>query len=95
MIANARLSERSAKGYAKLGGFMRRLLSRITLIAAQNEEDGNRFLSLGLKRNQLAVTGSLKFDISVSARAGGPGGDAASAMGTAPQGLDCHQHPRR
>jgi hypothetical protein len=45
---------------------MRRLLSRITLIAAQNEEDGNRFLSLGLKRNQLAVTGSLKFDISVT-----------------------------
>ncbi|MGM1195798.1 3-deoxy-D-manno-octulosonic acid transferase, partial [Klebsiella pneumoniae] len=41
VIANARLSERSAKGYAKLGGFMRRLLSRITLIAAQNEEDGN------------------------------------------------------
>ncbi len=66
VIANARLSERSAKGYAKLGGFMRRLLSRITLIAAQNEEDGNRFLSLGLKRNQLAVTGSLKFDISVT-----------------------------
>ncbi len=66
MIANARLSERSAKGYAKLGGFMRRLLSRITLITAQNEEDGNRFLSLGLKRNQLAVTGSLKFDISVT-----------------------------
>ena len=26
------------EGYAKLGGFMRRLLSRITLIAAQNEE---------------------------------------------------------
>ncbi|STV30011.1 3-deoxy-D-manno-octulosonic-acid transferase [Klebsiella pneumoniae] len=36
------------------------------VIAAQNEEDGNRFLSLGLKRNQLAVTGSLKFDISVT-----------------------------
>lgn len=94
VIANARLSERSAKGYAKLGGFMRRLLSRITLIAAQNEEDGNRFLSLGLKRNQLAVTGSLKFDISVTPELA-PGGDAASAMGTAPQGLDCHQHPRR
>ncbi|MDX6019222.1 lipid IV(A) 3-deoxy-D-manno-octulosonic acid transferase [Scandinavium sp. V105_16] len=66
VIANARLSERSAKGYGKLGKFMRRLLSRITLIAAQNEEDGNRFLSLGLKRNQLAITGSLKFDISVT-----------------------------
>ncbi|CAH5839455.1 3-deoxy-D-manno-octulosonic acid transferase, partial [Enterobacter cloacae] len=66
VIANARLSERSAKGYGKLGKFMRRLLSKITLIAAQNEEDAARFISLGLKRNQLAVTGSLKFDISVT-----------------------------
>ncbi|WP_343553433.1 lipid IV(A) 3-deoxy-D-manno-octulosonic acid transferase [Pantoea sp.] len=66
VIANARLSERSAKGYKKLGGFMRDLLQRITLIAAQNDEDGERFLSLGLKRSHLTVTGSLKFDISVT-----------------------------
>lgn len=66
VIANARLSDRSANGYKKLRGFMRRLLGKITLIAAQNEEDGNRFLELGLKRNQLAITGSLKFDISVT-----------------------------
>ncbi|MCS3434138.1 lipid IV(A) 3-deoxy-D-manno-octulosonic acid transferase [Klebsiella sp. BIGb0407] len=66
VIANARLSERSAKGYKKLGHFARRLMSRITLIAAQNEEDGQRFIDLGLKRNQLTVTGSLKFDISVT-----------------------------
>lgn len=66
VIANARLSERSARGYGKLGRFMQRLLNKITLVAAQNEEDGNRFLRLGLKRTQLAVTGSLKFDISVT-----------------------------
>ena len=45
VIANARLSERSAKGYGKLGKFMRRLLSKITLIAAQNEEDASRFIA--------------------------------------------------
>lgn len=66
VIANARLSERSAKGYKKLGNFTRRLMSRITLIAAQNEEDAGRFLELGLKRSQLTVTGSLKFDISAT-----------------------------
>ncbi|HBV38242.1 MAG TPA: 3-deoxy-D-manno-octulosonic acid transferase [Erwinia sp.] len=66
VIANARLSERSAKGYSKLGKFMQRLLQKITLIAAQNEEDGERFVALGLKRSQLTVTGSLKFDISVT-----------------------------
>ncbi|WP_067709293.1 MULTISPECIES: lipid IV(A) 3-deoxy-D-manno-octulosonic acid transferase [unclassified Erwinia] len=66
VIANARLSERSAKGYKKLGKFMQQLLQKITLIAAQNQEDGDRFVSLGLKRAQLTVTGSLKFDISVT-----------------------------
>ncbi|WP_297203184.1 lipid IV(A) 3-deoxy-D-manno-octulosonic acid transferase [uncultured Pluralibacter sp.] len=66
VIANARLSARSAKGYGKLGKFIRTLLQRITLIAAQNEEDGERFITLGAKRSQVQVTGSLKFDISVT-----------------------------
>lgn len=66
VIANARLSARSAAGYKKIGGFMRDMLRRITLIAAQNQEDGDRFIELGLKRSQLTVTGSLKFDISVT-----------------------------
>lgn len=66
VIANARLSERSARGYAKLGKFIQNLLRRITLIAAQNAEDSERFITLGAKRSQLKVTGSLKFDISVT-----------------------------
>ncbi|EKT6585369.1 lipid IV(A) 3-deoxy-D-manno-octulosonic acid transferase, partial [Salmonella enterica] len=66
VIANARLSARSAAGYTKLGKFVRTLLRRITLIAAQNEEDGERFVALGAKNNQVTVTGSLKFDISVT-----------------------------
>jgi hypothetical protein len=65
---------------------MRRLLSRITLIAAQNEEDGNRFLALGLKRNQLAVTGSLKFDISVTPELARAITSAASGRRTAKSG---------
>ena len=35
-------------------------------MAAQNQEDGERFIELGLRRQQLHVTGSLKFDISVT-----------------------------
>ncbi|MDF7666822.1 lipid IV(A) 3-deoxy-D-manno-octulosonic acid transferase [Orbaceae bacterium ESL0727] len=63
IIANARLSARSAKGYAKLGNTIRHLLTKIPLIAAQNRADGDRFLQLGLPANQLAITGSIKFDI--------------------------------
>lgn len=66
VIANARLSERSATGYRKIGFFMRSILRRITLIAAQTQEDGERFVDLGLPRSHLAITGSLKFDISVT-----------------------------
>lgn len=47
VIANARLSDRSAKGYGKLGRFMRRLLSRITLIAAQTRGRWRSFSAVG------------------------------------------------
>lgn len=66
VVANARLSARSAASYKRFSGFIGDIIRRITLIAAQNEEDGASFLKLGLKKNQLAVTGSLKFDISVT-----------------------------
>lgn len=66
IIANARLSERSAKGYKKLGRMTQTLMKKITLIAAQNTEDGERFTSLGLPSSHLAITGSLKFDIAVT-----------------------------
>lgn len=66
LVANARLSERSAAGYAKLGSMTKKMMNNITLIAAQNQEDGERFIQLGLRRSQLAVIGSLKFDISVT-----------------------------
>ncbi|ETS31865.1 3-deoxy-D-manno-octulosonic-acid transferase [Photorhabdus khanii NC19] len=66
VIANARLSTRSAAGYQKVGNFVKIILRKITLIAAQNQEDSERFIELGLRRSQLAVTGSLKFDISVT-----------------------------
>ncbi|MBG6246214.1 3-deoxy-D-manno-octulosonic acid transferase [Candidatus Symbiopectobacterium sp. 'North America'] len=66
VIANARLSERSAAGYKKICSLTRSILRRTTLIAVQNQEDGERFIDLGLQCSHLAVTGSLKFDISVT-----------------------------
>ncbi|MGL4860352.1 MAG: lipid IV(A) 3-deoxy-D-manno-octulosonic acid transferase [Enterobacteriaceae bacterium] len=66
VIANARLSERSARGYHRVGWLMKRILPDITLVAAQSQEDGERFIRLGLPRKQLQVTGSLKFDIAVT-----------------------------
>jgi len=66
IIANARLSERSAKRYQRIGNELAELLQKISCIAAQNSEDAERFKALGAKPEQVAVTGSLKFDISVT-----------------------------
>ncbi len=63
LVANARMSARSAKGYQRFGGLTRSMLKSVTMIAAQNDVDGQRFVSLGLEPNKLQVTGSIKFDI--------------------------------
>jgi 3-deoxy-D-manno-octulosonic-acid transferase len=61
MLANARLSERSARGYARLPALTRACLGRIATIAAQTEADAARLLKLGA--SSVHVTGNLKFDI--------------------------------
>lgn len=61
MLANARLSERSARGYARLPALVRACLQRITVVAAQTGADAARLEKLGARATH--VTGNLKFDI--------------------------------
>ncbi|MCB1768614.1 MAG: 3-deoxy-D-manno-octulosonic acid transferase, partial [Candidatus Competibacteraceae bacterium] len=63
LIANARLSERSARGYARIPGLTASMLQDITLIAAQGESDARRFRALGAPR--VEVTGNLKYDLKI------------------------------
>lgn len=67
MLANARLSERSARGYGRLGGLTRQMLGQLDIVACQSEAEGERFLQLGLPESALRVTGSIKFDLSLDA----------------------------
>ncbi len=67
IVANARLSERSAKNYQRyLPSLMRWLLTCVTKVACQSGVDGERFIQLGLSREQLCITGNVKFDITIS-----------------------------
>ena len=61
VLANARLSARSARGYARLPALTRACLERVALLAAQTDADAARLRSLGAMTVQ--VTGNLKFDI--------------------------------
>jgi 3-deoxy-D-manno-octulosonic-acid transferase len=67
LLANARLSARSARGYAKLSGLSAAMLRELTAVIAQNAEDAERFVALGLPRARIEVSGSIKFDIELDA----------------------------
>jgi 3-deoxy-D-manno-octulosonic-acid transferase len=59
-VVNGRLSERSFRGYGRIGWLARRVLRQIDVVAAQNEEYADRFRRLGAQN--VVVTGSIKFD---------------------------------
>lgn len=63
VLANARLSERSARGYRRIPRLGKLALRRITCIAAQSHADAERFIEIGAEKSQLSVTGSIKLDI--------------------------------
>lgn len=62
-ILNARLSARSLRGYRVLAALIRRALRTVTCVAAQSQDDAERFVQLGAAREQVQALGNLKFDI--------------------------------
>jgi 3-deoxy-D-manno-octulosonic-acid transferase len=62
LLVNARLSDRSVSGYRKVGGLIAEALSAVTEIAAQSEQDAQRFESLGADAGCITVTGNMKFE---------------------------------
>jgi 3-deoxy-D-manno-octulosonic-acid transferase len=65
-IVNARLSEKSCQGYAKIQPIFNMLQKYLTSILCQSQSDADRFESLGVEKTKLSVTGSIKFDIQIS-----------------------------
>ena len=63
VLINARLSERSARGYRRIAGLTRSMLSQLTWIAAQYPEHAQRFLDLGAPPAIVDVVGNVKFDV--------------------------------
>lgn len=62
VLVNARLSERSAAGYQRLGGLTRSMLDGIDLIACQDSGSAERFLALGARPGRVICPGNMKFD---------------------------------
>lgn len=60
VVVNARMSERSATGYARIRPLVRRMLSHVALVIARSQADADRFAGLGART--VVVAGSMKFD---------------------------------
>lgn len=67
IVINARLSEKSLKGYQFIAPLSRAVISSITRVASHDKSDALRFKQLGISNDQCAVVGSIKFDIQLSA----------------------------
>jgi len=63
VLVNGRLSERSARGYARIGALVEKMLKAFDLIACQSEAHRSRFLALGARADSVRVLGSVKFDL--------------------------------
>ena len=61
LLLNARMSEKSARGYTRSGRLIRNTLCELSAIAAQTNDDARRLIKLGAKN--VSVIGNLKFDI--------------------------------
>ncbi len=67
VMANARLSERSANGYRIASALIARTLQKVTWIGAQSAGDQRRLIECGANPDAVHMTGNLKFDLDVSA----------------------------
>nr|WP_214656226.1 lipid IV(A) 3-deoxy-D-manno-octulosonic acid transferase [Vibrio anguillarum] len=64
-IINARLSERSCQRYAKVRPIFDMLAKNLTRVLCQYPDDAQRFIRLGVAKEKIFVTGSIKFDIDI------------------------------
>ncbi|MDR3055749.1 MAG: hypothetical protein LBU53_10175, partial [Zoogloeaceae bacterium] len=60
LLVNARLSRRSARGYARIAALARPAFARLTAVAAQSAADAKRLTFLGA--SPVEICGNLKFD---------------------------------
>jgi 3-deoxy-D-manno-octulosonic-acid transferase len=62
-IVNARLSDRSIRGYARLRCWLRKVIGKVDLFLAQTWQDRTRLIDLGAPEDRIEVTGNLKFEL--------------------------------
>lgn len=65
MMVNARLSERSLRGYLPFGTLSRLAMGAVRVVAAQSAGDAERLVRIGADPARVVVTGNLKYDLAL------------------------------
>jgi 3-deoxy-D-manno-octulosonic-acid transferase len=92
VLANARLSARSARGYRRFARLTTPMLATLDQVACQSRADGDRFIALGLPAERLQHTGSIKFDMETDDALHDAAGALAKRLGNRPVLLGSSTH---
>ncbi|OGT24307.1 MAG: 3-deoxy-D-manno-octulosonic acid transferase [Gammaproteobacteria bacterium RIFCSPLOWO2_02_FULL_38_11] len=65
VLLNARMSEKSKSGYMRFSELTAPLFKKMNCVMAQTKEDAERFIALGVNKERIHITGSLKFDLNL------------------------------
>lgn len=90
---NARLSEKSARGYRLIHSISSKMLQEIDVVAVQKELQGQRFIELGLDETKLHVAGSIKFHSDKAPDHGKKVDAIVSLLGSRPRLIAASTHP--
>ena len=83
VVANARLSDKSLRGYGPVRPIIRAAIRSARFVAAQSQQDADRLLALGARPERLRVVGNLKFDLQVPPSLFDDAADARARWGSA------------
>ena len=93
LIVNARLSERSMRGYRVIAWLMNIAMQSVTQIAAQSSTDLQRYQKLGIRTGQGQVTGNLKFDVELPTKLSEQARHWRAVWGDRPVWIAASTHP--
>ncbi|PAU87615.1 3-deoxy-D-manno-octulosonic acid transferase [Pseudomonas sp. WN033] len=92
VLANARLSERSARGYNRVSVLVRPMFAALDWVAVQTHAEAARFRELGVPEAAMTVTGSIKFDLQPTPETLAQAAELRRSWGTRPVWIAASTH---
>lgn len=65
VLMNARMSEKSSRGYLRFASLSYFMLSRLSHLVVQYPADAERFKRMGATQQQITISGNIKFDLTI------------------------------